>query len=1350
MRQTTDVSYFHSLHHHSTFSYLDGFGTPEDHVAAVADLGMPAMAMTEHGNVTSHVPLEQAALAAGVKPLFGCELYTGEVDPETRSRFKWHLTVLAMDQEGYRNLLRLTSLGWAEGFYYEPTVSGQMLADHSEGLIVLSGCASSKMACDLLGGKGVEPHAADYRAAKKTALLFRELLGDRFYLEAQAFPELERTRQINQAWAQISSETGIPLVATGDIHYPKPADSEIQVLLHAIDRGGKNNTYEKQQQAWGYDIKLTAFADNVMWSKLKATGLTGAEAEAAVRTSGVIAGRLNVKLPRLKELVFPTKQPKEELFRQLLRQGWKYRGLDALLHNEKARYVERVKYEADMIELKQFVDYFLVVGDVVRWSKDNFIPVGPARGSAAASLVCWLLRITEVNPMLYPNLIFERFIDINRHDIPDIDLDFDDEQRWRIREYLVDKWGEDRVGNIGTFTRFRGKNSLTDVAKVHRLPYGDVESVKEMLIERASGDLRGSATIEDTIDMFPKVKAVFDKHPALFQATRLEGNLRGFSVHAAGLVVANEPLTNSVAVYERRDPKTHEVIGNVLSINKHDAEYINALKIDFLGLTTMGFIRICLEMIGMTLEELYAVDLNEEAVFDAFRRNEIVGVFQFDGRAMRSVNREVKPDTFAEVCDINALARPGPLHSGAAAEYIMVKHGKKKAEFLHEVVSEITARTNSQIVYQEQILQVVRRLGGFSWEEAALIRKLISKKQGEQAFNRMQQRFLDGCAGNGVELAKASKIWKQLVTAGAYAFNAAHCLVGSMMVGMPLTEAEARKGATSTQGSYITLEEMYQRVHGVLPKTVGRYAEKHDGPCVTCKTDHDPEAKYSRGQCKTCKGWRRMFLNPSRGYHVMSMDADGQLRPNRVVDIFYQGVRDCIRAELADGNVIQATPDHKVWTRVGWKELGSLAVGDELCVDDGPPARKYAGHNAIADGEYSGFGKGKNGGYASWQKWRAQAGDACELCGVTHRRLESSHKDGNRKNNDWSNLQLVCPSCHRKYDRQTNGSVYGGHHVGRNIKWVPIIGVTDIGEMPVYDLEMKAPNHNFTANNIVAHNCTSYGMLAYWTMWLKVHHPLEFYCAALQKFDPKTKGFDLLKEASARGIEIYPPDPVLSQRTWAREGSGLRTGFLQVSGIGDVTSQAILNYRESLDDPETMEWGDLINVPGIGNVTIEKVMDFANDADPFGLELLGRNLTEMRKWLWENGEAEGLPFPHSKSEDVPYEPSRGEFVWLGMVRDRNLKDLYELHRSRTGEELDPATVREPQYVNWMVVAGEDETGPLVITVHRYGGFYERYKEALWNMDVKRDLLLVVGYKRSEYRRAIYASQIYVLKVEDIL
>jgi DNA polymerase III subunit alpha len=1040
---------FVNLHGHTTFSDGDGYQLPSDHVAAVVALEQPGLALTEHGNISSHVQLEQAAKAAGVRPIFGYEAYCESDDP--RGQLKNHMTLLAMNEEGYRNLQRVVTQSW-DNYRYKPTTTGQMLADHSDGIIALSGCLGGRLAVAMLGGKGEAEHGADLRSASRVAGRMREVFGDRYYLEVQPHATLEKQHALNQGNAQLSRKLGIPLVATGDVHYPLLAQQDIYPLLHAIARGGNKATLEAASQGWEANIELTYHSSAEVMVGLRGTGLGKREAAQAVASTMEIYERCDVTLPRLRELVFPSDMPGPTLFRKLLSAGWRYRGFHELTGKERRIYRARVKYELELIERKGFIDYFLVVGDMVRWAKDNGIPVGPARGSAAASLVCYLLRITEVDPLLFPTLLFERFIDINRHDLPDIDLDFDDEQRWRVRDYLVRRYGAERVGNIGTFTMYRGKNSLESVARVHGIPAYAVEAVKDKLIERSSGDLRGNATIEDTIEMFPDVRAVFEQYPALYQAQRLEGNIKGFSVHAAGIVVADQPLTDSVAVYKRTDAKGN-VIGEVLSIDKRDAEYLNALKIDVLGLTTMGVIRIILDMVGLTLEDLYRLPLDDEAVYEGFRRNEVIGIFQFDGRAMRSVNREVKPDTFMEVCDINALARPGPLHSGAAAEYIMVKHGKKKAERHGGVIDHITEHTNYQIVYQEQILQVVREIGGFSWEEAALIRKLISKKQGEQAFNRMKDKFVDGARVRGLTDVVAERIWKQLVTAGAYAFNAAHCV--------------------------------------------------------------------------------------------------------------------------------------------------------------------------------------------------------------------------------------------------------------------------------------------------------SYGMLAYWTMWLKQHYPLEFYCASLQKYDPKTKGFDLLKEAHAKGLRILPPHPLRSQETWAVEKGGLRAGLVQVKGIGEKMAARMVEWRQDVEARRAIKmraWEAYQELKGFGPATTAKIEAFCAEEDPFGLLRLTKTLAAVRAWLKVNADEAGLFRAPHRSENVPYEAKRGEYFWIGIVRERNLKDIYELHRSRTGEELDPETVREPEHVNYAVILGEDETGPLTITVHRYGGLYDRYKDLIWGMSPDRDLLLVRGYKRAEYRRAIYASELHVLNV----
>lgn len=779
---------FVSLHHHSTFSYLDGYGMPDAHADRAAELGMSALALTEHGNVSSHVRLEQAAKDAGIKPIFGCELYTGNVGEDATQR-KNHLTVLAETEEGYRNLLRLVSRGWAEGFYYEPTVSGDMLRDHSEGLVVLSGCSGSLLATSLVGGKNVAPQDASYERARGVAERFKRNLNGSYYLEVQAFPELEKTRKINVGLAEMSESLGIPLVATLDAHYTKPSEGEMQAILHSV-RPGKMRTIEQQLQSWGYDVPLTfppgSSVDRVVYERLINTGLTKRQAQQAIYNAAEIAERCNVTLPKVENLRYPLPpdaDSPEVLIKRWMNEGWQYRNINALpktLDYAGRTYLERAKYELDLIIQKGFVDYFLVVADAVKFAKDNGIPVGPARGSAAASLVCYLLRITEVNPMLFPTLLFERFIDINRHDLPDIDLDFDDELRYMVKDYLSAKYGEDRVGNIGTFTKYKGRNSLTDVARVYQVPDAALETVKGLLIERSSGDLRANATIEDSIDMFPRVKEVFEKYPDLYKAMQLEGNVRGMSVHAAGLVVANGPLSDFCAVYTRTDDETGEVV-QVVSLDKYDAEYLNVLKLDALGLKTMATIRIALEHIGMTLSELYAIPLDDAETLRGFQENDVEGVFQFDGRAMRSVNQGVVPDNFNEVADVNALARPGPLHSGATGEYIDIKHGRREAVHYHPIIDRITQHTQYQVVYQEQILQVVRELGGFSWEEAARIRKIISKKRGEQEFNRQRDKFVQGAAEHGMEADQANKVFSMLATAGAYAFNAAHCISYGML-----------------------------------------------------------------------------------------------------------------------------------------------------------------------------------------------------------------------------------------------------------------------------------------------------------------------------------------------------------------------------------------------------------------------------------------------------------------------------------------------------------------------------------------------------------------------------------------
>jgi DNA polymerase III subunit alpha len=464
-----------------------------------------------------------------------------------------------------------------------------------------------------------------------------------------------------------------------------------------------------------------------------------------------------------------------ELLWQWCRFGWHYRGIGDRPRAEQDWYADRTKYEMKMIVDKDFADFFCVTSEALRWAKDNGIVVGPGRGSAAASVVCYLTRITEIAPYDYPGLVFERFLDTTRTDPPDIDVDIEDGRRYEVREHLEEKYGKECVGTIANFVRYRGKNALKDVAKVHEVPNAAKEIVSNLIVERSGGDSRFDASLEDTVEMFPNAKAVFNAFPELWLATRLEGNVRGMSVHAAGLVVANSPLTDVCATYERDGRQ-------VLSIDKYDADYAGMLKLDMLGLTTLGVLAKCLELTGLTLEDLYDIQDDDPDTLGIFQRNDVAGIFQFAGRATRIVNRDVNPDNFSQVADINALSRPGPLFSGTTADYCDVKHGRKKAEHYHPIVDEITSSTFSQIIYQEQILLILKEIGGFAWTDLNAIRNIIAKKAGQAALHANMQNFQAGAERlHDIKPPDSERIWKRLVTSGTYAFNIAHAISYSIL-----------------------------------------------------------------------------------------------------------------------------------------------------------------------------------------------------------------------------------------------------------------------------------------------------------------------------------------------------------------------------------------------------------------------------------------------------------------------------------------------------------------------------------------------------------------------------------------
>jgi len=779
---------------------MDGYQLPDAHVRRADELQMGKLALTEHGNLDSHVKFEEAIekQKSSVRPIFGCEIYMPcPWDPDGRR--KMHLTVLAENAEGYRNLLKMVTLSWQRqpdgspvdngetGFRYEPTINMRTLVKYKAGLIIMSGCSGSLLFCSAVGGKGLEKNYGTKRALK-VAQMFKANFGDKYFIEVQGFPELERTRRANPILARIASRVGARLVGSMDCHYTALEEAEVQKILHNL-RPGEKRTLEEMERDWGYDIGLCPpINDGTIVRKLIASGLTRSQSIKAVQSTADIAEQCNVTLPRLSMPKFPLPDgwtDVKEYWRDQLRKGWKMRGFHKLPPTERRRYKERLQYEVGLIEQKGYESYFLIVADAITYIKELGIPVGPARGSAAGSLAAFVLRITEVDPLRFPLLIFERFIDITREDLPDIDIDFPSEVRDQgiLRDYLEQRYPS--VANIGTFTYFKGRLALDDIARVYHVPKSETEVIKSFLIERSSGDLRASSTVEDTIEQFPQAADVVRRYPDLRRAELLEGNVRGSGVHAAAYVVASDDIGTVAAIYNK---KIGDVYADVVAFDKYDAERQGLLKMDFLGLSTMSALWSMLKWLDKDLHFLYGIPLDDEETYAGFKRNDVTAVFQFDGRAMRSVCQILKPERFTEIMDCNALSRPGPLHNGAASAYAAIKFGRARAERFHPAVDVITESTQFQIVYQEQILRIVREVGDFPWTHAAYIRKIISRKIGEQEFNRSWGRFWEGCQTlhertdyPPITEEQAKKVWGNMITSGSYAFNAAHCVAYGLL-----------------------------------------------------------------------------------------------------------------------------------------------------------------------------------------------------------------------------------------------------------------------------------------------------------------------------------------------------------------------------------------------------------------------------------------------------------------------------------------------------------------------------------------------------------------------------------------
>jgi len=745
------VDHFCNLHCHSTYSFTDAVGSPEQYAERAKELGQPAIGITDHGNVSAHYKWYTECKKRDVKPVLGCELYIVEREDQIRVPTYYHITVLVLNKIGYRNLMQLVTKGWCEQFYYKPKVTFQDLIDCQEGLAILSGCLSGPILQEL--------HKGSEKKAKQNFDYLSKNIKN-FYIEMQPI-DFDGGLQAYQKFIKMSKNyPDVPWIVTSDCHCVIKEHLKTQEIMLCVQSKSLWNDPDR----WKFDQKdlylksrkemedgMNRIFPDVKWKE-------------ALDNTIKLADKVDFEFPSATPIKFPV--PEEEkipLLKRMCKDGLKERGL------EKPEYIERMKYELDIIIKKNFIDYFLVVADIVKWAKNNNILVGPARGSAAGSLVCYLAEITEVDPIEY-SLIFERFIDLNREDMPDIDVDFEDIRRNEIKQYIEDKYGAGKVGTLPTFATFKGKSAIDDIGRIFKIPFKETDRLKGMIIERSGGDSRASFTIEDTFESFPAAKKIVDANPDLKQAALMEGQIRQMGKHAAGMIVSNEPLINFCAVYKVKDQF-------VTSLDYKDASSIGLLKLDLLGLNTLTVVHKTVDLIKERHNkdiEVYKLPLDDKKTYKSFRDGKLFGVFQFDGQAVNQICRQIKPNDFESLSAISALGRPGPLNGGSTTEYIMRRSGKEKIVYPHEIMKDYTEETYGVVIYQEQVMKTMRNIGKMSWKDTAEIRMLISKSQGVEKFNQYKKTFAIGAKENGMDNKQIDDMWDAICTFGSWAFNKSH------------------------------------------------------------------------------------------------------------------------------------------------------------------------------------------------------------------------------------------------------------------------------------------------------------------------------------------------------------------------------------------------------------------------------------------------------------------------------------------------------------------------------------------------------------------------------------------------
>jgi len=755
---------FAHLHLHSHYSLLDGAGKIDALIARARELGMTAMALTDHGNLYGSLEFYQKCLAANIKPILGYEAYMA-----SGSRFehgsqrspRYHLTLLAMNKKGYDNLLVLGTKAYTEGYYYKPRIDKELLREYSEGLICLSGCMSSELSRTLLNGNGSREAIEQ---GKEIAGWYRDLFGDRYYIEIQNHG-IPQQQMILEASVQLAREMGIPTVATNDVHYVLQEDADAQDLLLCINTGKyRTDTNRMRMDSDQFYIRT---------GREMLDALPGHED--AIRRTMEIADRCHLDL-ELGKRFFPNFIPpdgktSDEYLRELCIAGLKRRFADdpkRLVDGKLSEEVmTRLNRELDVISKLGFPNYFLIVWDFVRVAEERGIH-RTARGSGVGALVCYALNLSHVCPLDF-DLLFERFLDENRLEAPDIDIDFEKERRGEILDYVKEKYGENNVAQIGTFGTMAAKMAIRDVGRALGMQLPNVNEITKMIPEAPKMTL--SKAYQDNPELVRLKETNEDIRELLTYAEKVEGLARSAGTHACAVVISERPLTDFVPIQRVQGKKEF-----VTQWAAADVEKAGLLKMDFLGLKNLSILANVVNMIEKTTGKRidpYKVPLDDKKTYRLLCRGETKGIFQLEGGGIRELLTRMKPDSFKDIIATLALYRPGPLEGGMVDDYVDVKHNRKKPVYAHSVMKEVLEETHGVMVYQEQVMRILNRLGKIPLANSYTCIKAISKKKYEK-IEKFRGDFIQGAQENGLTKEKAAELFGLIEKFAGYGFNKSH------------------------------------------------------------------------------------------------------------------------------------------------------------------------------------------------------------------------------------------------------------------------------------------------------------------------------------------------------------------------------------------------------------------------------------------------------------------------------------------------------------------------------------------------------------------------------------------------